>query len=310
MADIANDRIPTVVADGVDIVYRVNGTGAGRGSATAALNRMLRRKQTEKASGVRRVHAEKNVTFVAYRGEAIGLIGTNGSGKSTLLKAVAGLLPVENGRIYTGGQPSLLGVNAAMMNDLTGERNVHLGGLAMGMSREQVRDRYQDIVDFSGINEKGDFITLPMRTYSSGMAARLRFSIAAAKDHDVLLIDEALATGDRSFQKRSEDRIRELRKHAGTVFLVSHNNKSIRDTCDRVLWLERGELLMDGPTEDVLKEYEAFTGDKSPKAKPKPKVPVSFSYALMTSSVGPSISSSPFSSHSTRSQVSLIDLLL
>ncbi|MET9520774.1 ABC transporter ATP-binding protein [Streptomyces coeruleorubidus] len=275
MADIANDRIPTVVADGVDIVYRVNGTGAGRGSATAALNRMLRRKQTEKASGVRRVHAVKNVSFVAYRGEAIGLIGTNGSGKSTLLKAVAGLLPVENGRIYTGGQPSLLGVNAAMMNDLTGERNVHLGGLAMGMSREQVRDRYQDIVDFSGINEKGDFITLPMRTYSSGMAARLRFSIAAAKDHDVLLIDEALATGDRSFQKRSEDRIRELRKHAGTVFLVSHNNKSIRDTCDRVLWLERGELLMDGPTEDVLKEYEAFTGDKSPKAKPKPKVPVS-----------------------------------
>ncbi|MFH8500006.1 ABC transporter ATP-binding protein [Streptomyces coeruleorubidus] len=274
MADIANDRIPTVVADGVDIVYRVNGTGAGRGSATAALNRMLRRKQTEKASGVRRVHAVKNVSFVAYRGEAIGLIGTNGSGKSTLLKAVAGLLPVENGRIYTGGQPSLLGVNAAMMNDLTGERNVHLGGLAMGMSREQVRDRYQDIVDFSGINEKGDFITLPMRTYSSGMAARLRFSIAAAKDHDVLLIDEALATGDRSFQKRSEDRIRELRKHAGTVFLVSHNNKSIRDTCDRVLWLERGELLMDGPTEDVLKEYEAFTGDKSPKAKPKPRVPV------------------------------------
>ncbi len=275
MAEHPSEKIPTVVADGVDIVYRVNGTGAGRGSATAALNRMLRRKQTEKASGVRRVHAVKNVSFVAYRGEAIGLIGTNGSGKSTLLKAVAGLLPVENGRIYTGGQPSLLGVNAAMMNDLTGERNVHLGGLAMGMSREQVRDRYQDIVDFSGINEKGDFITLPMRTYSSGMAARLRFSIAAAKDHDVLLIDEALATGDRSFQKRSEDRIRELRKHAGTVFLVSHNNKSIRDTCDRVLWLERGELLMDGPTEDVLKEYEAFTGDKSPKAKPKPKVPVS-----------------------------------
>ncbi|MFE5923728.1 ABC transporter ATP-binding protein [Streptomyces sp. NPDC002285] len=264
-------QVPTVIADGVDIVYRVNGTGAGRGSATAALNRILRRKQTEKASGVRKVHAVKQVSFVAYRGEAIGLIGTNGSGKSTLLKAVAGLLPVENGRIYTDGQPSLLGVNAALMNDLTGERNVHLGGLAMGMSREQVKQRYQDIVDFSGINEKGDFITLPMRTYSSGMAARLRFSIAAAKDHDVLLIDEALATGDRSFQKRSEARIRELRKHAGTVFLVSHNNKSIRDTCDRVLWLERGELRMDGPTDDVLKEYEAFTGDKTAKPSPKPK---------------------------------------
>ncbi|GHI07277.1 teichoic acid ABC transporter ATP-binding protein [Streptomyces cellostaticus] len=269
MADNANEQIPTVVADNVDIVYRVNGTGAGRGSATAALNRILRRKQAEQAAGVRKVHAVKKVSFIAYKGEAIGLIGTNGSGKSTLLKAVAGLLPVENGHIYTHGQPSLLGVNAALMNDLTGERNVYLGGLAMGMSREQVKERYQDIVDFSGINEKGDFITLPMRTYSSGMAARLRFSIAAAKDHDVLLIDEALATGDRKFQVRSEERIRELRQHAGTVFLVSHNNKSIRDTCERVLWLERGELRMDGPTEDVLKEYEAFTGDKSDKTAKK-----------------------------------------
>ncbi|MCX5037478.1 MULTISPECIES: ABC transporter ATP-binding protein [Streptomyces] len=266
------ERVPTVVADGVDIVYRVNGTGAGRGSATAALNRILRRGKAEKAAGVRRVHAVKNVSFAAYRGEAIGLIGTNGSGKSTLLKAVAGLLPVENGRIYTDGQPSLLGVNAALMNDLTGERNVYLGGLAMGMSRAQIKERYQEIVDFSGINEKGDFITLPMRTYSSGMAARLRFSIAAAKDHDVLLVDEALATGDRSFQRRSEERIRELREHAGTVFLVSHSNKSIRDTCDRVLWLERGELRMDGPTEEVLKEYEKFTGGPAakPKATPKP----------------------------------------
>ncbi|WP_089106694.1 ABC transporter ATP-binding protein [Streptomyces hyaluromycini] len=263
--------IPTVVCDRVDIVYRVNGTGAGRGSATAALNRMLRRKNAEKAAGTRTVHAVKNVSFVAYKGEAIGLIGTNGSGKSTLLKAVAGLLPVENGAIYTDGQPSLLGVNAALMGDLTGEKNVYLGGLAMGMSREEIKERYQDIVDFSGINEKGDFITLPMRTYSSGMGARLRFSIAAAKDHDVLLIDEALATGDASFRMRSEERIRELRQHAGTVFLVSHNNKSIRDTCERVLWLERGVLRMDGPTEDVLAEYEAFTGDKSDKTKAKPK---------------------------------------
>ncbi|MEU2773351.1 ABC transporter ATP-binding protein [Streptomyces sp. NPDC007162] len=271
MAENANDTpIPTVVADKVDIVYRVHGTGAGRGSATAALNRMLRRKQAEKAAGTRLVHAVKSVSFVAYKGEAIGLIGTNGSGKSTLLKAVAGLLPVENGAIYTDGQPSLLGVNAALMGDLTGEKNVYLGGLAMGMSREEIKDRYQDIVDFSGINEKGDFITLPMRTYSSGMGARLRFSIAAAKDHDVLLIDEALATGDASFRMRSEERIRELRQHAGTVFLVSHNNKSIRDTCERVLWLERGVLRMDGPTEEVLAEYESFTGDKSDKTQSKP----------------------------------------
>ncbi|NBM17036.1 ABC transporter ATP-binding protein [Streptomyces sp. GC420] len=256
MADTTGNRIPTVIADELHIVYRVNGGGGGRGSATAALNRIIKR---TKPAGMREVHAVRGVSFTAYRGEAIGLIGSNGSGKSTLLRAIAGLLPAERGKVYTDGQPSLLGVNAALMNDLTGERNVMLGGLAMGMTREQIRERYQSIVDFSGINEKGDFITLPMRTYSSGMAARLRFSIAAAKDHDVLMIDEALATGDRKFQKRSEARIRELRKEAGTVFLVSHNNKSIRDTCDRVLWLERGELRMDGPTDEVLKEYEKFT---------------------------------------------------
>jgi teichoic acid transport system ATP-binding protein len=263
----ADERIPTVVVDGVDIVYRINGTGAGRGSATAALNRILRRKKAEQAAGVRTVHAVKNVSFVAYKGEAIGLIGTNGSGKSTLLKAVAGLLPVERGKIYTDGQPSLLGVNAALMGDLTGERNVYLGGLAMGMSREEIKARYQEIVDFSGINEKGDFISLPMRTYSSGMGSRLRFSIAAAKDHDVLLVDEALSTGDARFQRRSAERIQEMRAHAGTVFLVSHSNAAIRETCDRVLWLERGELRMDGPTEEVMQAYEAFTGDTKAKKK-------------------------------------------
>ncbi|MCQ4040641.1 ABC transporter ATP-binding protein [Streptantibioticus rubrisoli] len=253
------ERVPTVIVDDLHIVYRVHGAGSGKGSATAALSRIVQRKTSP---NVREVHAVRGVSFVAYRGEAVGLIGSNGSGKSTMLRAIAGLLPPERGRVYTDGQPSLLGVNAALMNDLTGERNVILGGLAMGMSNSEIREKCQDIVDFSGINEKGDFISLPMRTYSSGMAARLRFSIAAAKQHDVLMIDEALATGDRAFQRRSEARIRQLRAEAGTVFLVSHNNKSIRDTCDRVLWLEKGELWMDGPTEEVLEAYEEHTGGK------------------------------------------------
>ncbi|MFE9372107.1 ABC transporter ATP-binding protein [Streptomyces sp. NPDC006711] len=248
---------PTVIADDVHIVYKVVGGGAkNKGGATAALNRIVSRKESP---GLREVHAVKGVSFVARRGEAIGLIGSNGSGKSTLLKAIAGLLPTARGKIYTQGQPSLLGVNAALMNDLTGERNVTLGALAMGMSREEVRERYDDIVDFSGINEKDDFISLPMRTYSSGMGARLRFSIAAAKNHDVLLIDEALATGDARFQRRSQERITELRKEAGTVFLVSHSNASIRETCERTLWLESGTLRMDGPTDEVLAAYESFT---------------------------------------------------
>ncbi|GAA4917351.1 ABC transporter ATP-binding protein [Streptomyces coeruleoprunus] len=253
-----DERVPTVVVDGVHITYTVQGaTKAKGGGAGSALGRILGRGKA--APGTRTVHAVKGVSFAAYKGEAIGLIGSNGSGKSTLLKAVAGLLPPSKGRIYTQGQPSLLGVNAALMGDLTGERNVVLGGLAMGMTRDEIRTRYQEIVDFSGINEKGDFISLPMRTYSSGMGARLRFSIAAARSHDVLLIDEALATGDATFRRRSQERINELRAEAGTVFLVSHSNSTIRETCDRAIWLEAGRMLMDGPSAEVIAAYERHT---------------------------------------------------
>ncbi|MGW0702329.1 ABC transporter ATP-binding protein [Streptomyces sp. NPDC002867] len=258
MADPA-EPVPTVVVDGVHITYKVNGARTGRGSATSALSRIVSRRA---APGVREVHAVKGVSFAAYKGEAIGLIGSNGSGKSTLLKAIAGLLPTAKGKVFTQGQPSLLGVNAALMSDLTGERNVVLGGLAMGMTRRQIHERYDDIVDFSGINEKGDFISLPMRTYSSGMGARLRFSIAAAKSHDVLLIDEALSTGDARFRHRSRQRIEELREEAGTVFLVSHSNSTITETCDRAIWLEAGVLRMDGPAKEVVAAYEEFTGGR------------------------------------------------
>ncbi|BCJ43997.1 ABC transporter ATP-binding protein [Actinoplanes ianthinogenes] len=258
MADIADDeRIPTVIADNAHVIYKIHGSAGGQQqSPLASFKRIVTR---TKAANVREVHAVKGVSFVAYKGEAIGLIGSNGSGKSTLLRAVAGLLPVARGAIYAAGQPSLLGVNAALMNDLPGDRNVELGCLAMGMSPAEVKEKKQSIIDFSGINDRGDFASLPMRTYSSGMGARLRFSIAAAKQHDVLLIDEALATGDAKFRKRSEARVRELRAEAGTVFLVSHSEQSIRDTCERVIWLESGLIRADGPTEDVLKEYEAFS---------------------------------------------------
>ncbi|MCA2214487.1 ABC transporter ATP-binding protein [Jidongwangia harbinensis] len=256
MADPTGERVPTVIVDDAHVVYRVHGSGSpGSGTPVASFKRLV---TGTKQAAVREVHAIKGVSFVAYRGEAIGLIGSNGSGKSTLLRAIAGLLPVQSGAIYAAGQPSLLGVNAALMNDLPGERNVVLGCLAMGMTPADVKAKTADIIEFSGINERGDFSSLPMRTYSSGMAARLRFSIAAAKEHDVLLIDEALATGDAKFRRRSEQRVRDLRKEAGTVFLVSHSEQSIRDTCERSIWLESGLIRGDGPTEQVLKEYEAY----------------------------------------------------
>ncbi len=250
MSEPGADTSPTVIVDNVHLVYKVMGRHAKVGGP-AALKRILTR---QPPPGLREIHAVRGVSLVARRGEAIGLIGPNGSGKSTLLRAIAGLMPPQAGAIYTQGQPSLLGVAAALMNDMTGERNVVLGCLAMGMTPAEVQENYDSICEFAGI---GDFISLPMNTYSSGMAARLRFAIAATKSHEVLLIDEALGTGDAEFRRRSEARIRELREAAGTVFLVSHGLNVVRETCDRVIWLEKGEIVIDGAAEMVVDAYEA-----------------------------------------------------
>jgi teichoic acid transport system ATP-binding protein len=255
VAEPTEGRRPTVVVDQLHVVYRVLGatSKAEAGTAASALKRILR---GQKRPAMQEVHALKGVSFAAYEGDAIGVVGRNGSGKSTLMRAIAGLLPATRGAVYAQGQPSFLGVNAALMNNLTGERNVELGCLAMGMTPEQVREARDDIVEFSGV---GDFITMPMRAYSSGMGARLRFAIAAAKSHDVLLVDEALATGDADFRKKSERRIREMRAEAGTVFLVSHSMKSITKTCNRVIWIDQGKICMDGDTDTVVQAYLAET---------------------------------------------------
>jgi teichoic acid transport system ATP-binding protein len=203
---------------------------------------------------VQYIKAVRGVTFTAYEGDAIGLIGRNGSGKSTLLQALAGLLPVAGGQVFTCAEPALLGVNAALIPALTGERNIQLGSLAMGLTPTETAERHDGIVDFAGI---GDFVSLPMSTYSTGMGARLRFAIATSITHDILLVDEALATGDAEFQRRSEARIRELRASAGTVFIVSHSPGILRDTCNRGIWLEAGKIIMDGSMTEVLDAYEA-----------------------------------------------------
>jgi teichoic acid transport system ATP-binding protein len=194
------------------------------------------------------------VSFVAREGDAVGLIGRNGSGKSTLLQAVAGLLPTAAGAIYTSAQPALLGVNAALLPTLSGERNIELGSLALGLTPAEAAARRDSIVDFAGI---GDFVSFPMTTYSSGMSARLRFAIAASVTHEILLIDEALATGDAEFQRKSQERILELRDQAGTVFLVTHSAGIVRETCNRAIWLDKGQVVLDGPADEVVDAYEA-----------------------------------------------------
>lgn len=249
MSELPGERIPTVIADDVHLTYKISGRYAKRGGA-AALARMVMRQSTP---GLREVHAVRGVSFTAWRGDAIGLIGPNGSGKSTLLRGIAGLLTPSGGAIYTQGDPALLGVNAALISTMSGERNITLGGLAMGMTPEEIADKFDSICEFAGI---GEFISLPMNAYSSGMGARLRFAIAASKSHDILMIDEALATGDAEFRRRSEARIKELREEAGTVFLVSHSLGVVRETCNRAIWLEKGEIIMDGLTEEVLDAYE------------------------------------------------------
>jgi teichoic acid transport system ATP-binding protein len=245
------ERTPVLIADDVHVTYHIH---TGRGTPSATTGRTLARLFGGgiATSGRRAIPAVQGVTFVANHGERIGLIGHNGAGKSTLLRALAGLMPVSKGAVYAAGASQLLGVNAAMSASLTGAQNIVLGGLALGLTREQVTERFDEIVEFSGL---GDAINLPMRAYSSGMSARLKFAISTANIPDILMIDEALSTGDVKFRAKSMAKMEEVREHAGTVFLVSHNAKTIENFCDRAIWLERGKVVEDGPVEDVLPRY-------------------------------------------------------
>lgn len=237
---------PVVACDDVHVEFRTLATGKPiKPSMSSGL--------LQRGRSLRTVHALKGVTFVARANESIGIIGTNGSGKSTLMRTITGLTPATRGAVYAKSRPNLLGVGAALIPDLSGGNNIILGGLAMGMERSEIEAQYDDIVEFTGLE---DFIDMPMRTYSSGMSARLKFAIATAKQHEILIVDEALSVGDRDFQKKSEKRIRDIRERAGTVFLVSHSMRSIRDTCNRTIWIEKGELRADGDTDAVVKEYE------------------------------------------------------
>lgn len=209
-----------------------------------------------RAREYREIHAVRGVSMQAHRGESVGIVGRNGSGKSTFMKAVAGLLPANSGSVLAADQPAILGVNAALQKNLSGRRNILLGGMALGMSRRQIEERMDGIIDFAGVR---DSIDLPLSTYSSGMRARLHFSIATAVLPEILLIDEALSVGDEDFRIKSEKRIKSLTEGSGTVFLVSHSLQSIIDTCSRAIWMDAGEFMMDGEPETVIAAYKKAT---------------------------------------------------
>jgi teichoic acid transport system ATP-binding protein len=238
-------RVETVRAVDLHVRYRVYQDV--KPTMTSLMANLGRRRE------YREVHAIQGVSFSTYRGEAVGIIGPNGSGKSTLMQAIAGLLPPASGEVYAHSMPMLLGVGAVLNRKLSGRRNILLGGLALGLTRSQVAEREQEIIDFAGL---ADSIDRPMKTYSSGMQSRLQFAISSAVEPEILIIDEALSVGDASFKAKSEARIRQLRESAGTVFLVSHSMGSIRSTCTRVLWIQDGLIQLDGTPDEVIPHYQ------------------------------------------------------
>lgn len=197
------------------------------------------------------------VSFEIEKGEIVGVIGRNGSGKSTLLRAIAGIFTPDEGSIeLSTPSVSLLSIGVGFQRHLTGRENVMLSGMLLGFQEEEIKEKMDEIIAFAEI---GDFIDRPVKTYSSGMFAKLAFSITAILETDIMLIDEILSVGDAKFKKKSYEKMKELIfDHNRTVMIVSHNQDTVRKLCSRVLWLHQGQVMKYGKTEEVLKEYEAY----------------------------------------------------
>ena len=202
-----------------------------------------------------RFEALKDVSFELARGESLGLIGANGAGKSTILNLATGLALPDHGSISVNGRvTALLELGAGFHPDLTGAENVRVNAAMMGMTRRQMVQRFDEIVDFSGVRE---FINEPLRVYSAGMSMRLAFSVAIAADPELLLIDEVLGVGDQDFYARCLERIRGLQAAGKTIVLASHSAELITMLCQKALWMERGKVAMQGPAAEVIAAYRA-----------------------------------------------------
>ena len=201
-------------------------------------------------------YAVKNLNLTIYEGEAIGIIGKNGSGKSTLLKMITGVLTPTTGKIEVNGKISaLLELGAGFNSEYTGLENIYLNGTIMGYSRQEIDQKLDDIISFADI---GDFIHQPVKMYSSGMFVRLAFAVAIAIEPDILIIDEALAVGDIRFQQKAIRKMKDLMGKAKAIIFVTHDMRSVRNFCSRVLWLSDGVLLSDGEPKAVVRAYEDY----------------------------------------------------
>jgi ABC-type polysaccharide/polyol phosphate transport system ATPase subunit len=218
--------------------------------------------------GYRDIDAVKDVTFSIRRGETFGVIGANGAGKSSLLRVLSGILRPSAGRLRIRGRVApILGLGAGFHLDLSGRENIVLNGRLLGMSQHEMTDRFEDIIEFSGL---GEFIESPVRTYSSGMRARLGFAVAQSVAPDVILLDEVIAVGDRNFRLQCLDRMNEMVSEGATVVLVSHALPMVSDYCDRVLWMDRGKAQMVGPAGKVIQAYEEFEDRIAPQRRTAP----------------------------------------
>lgn len=201
--------------------------------------------------------AVRGVSFSVPKGEILGIVGKNGSGKSTMLRAIAGIFSPDTGTIdLKGNSVSLLSIGVGFQPKLTGRENIILSGMLLGFSEEQVRAKMDEIIEFANL---GEFIDMPVKTYSSGMHSKLAFSITAILEADIMLIDEVLSVGDAKFKKKSYNKMKELISNEDrTVLIVSHSSETLQELCTSVLWLHEGEMKMIGKPEEVLPAYDKF----------------------------------------------------
>lgn len=202
------------------------------------------------------VQALKNVNFVTFAGESVGVIGRNGSGKSTLLRLIAGSEQPTSGDIHVSSQPTFLGVSAALQQHLSGQQNARLGLLAMGIEPKEASALIPEVLKWAEVESAA---TRPLSTYSSGMRSRLKFAIATAVNRDILIVDEALSTGDSAFASKAGRRMDHFLEEAGTVFIVSHSISMIEKRCNRAIWLHDGEIIADGTAQHVAKFYKLWS---------------------------------------------------
>jgi ABC-type polysaccharide/polyol phosphate transport system ATPase subunit len=241
-----------------EIAVSVRGLGL---TYTTAIDRRPTLKARAKSLGrgtkqTRVIRALDNVDLDVEYGHVLGVIGTNGAGKSSMMRVIAGIIPPSQGRVEVFGSVStLLALGVGFNPSMSGRDNVFLGGLAAGMSRNQIESHFQEIADFS---ELGDAIDAPMRTYSSGMFSRLAFSVAATVRPDILIVDEALSTGDAKFKEKSLNRIKELRSDDRALILVSHAMATLREVCNDVAWLHKGRLVQRGEPHATISAYQEF----------------------------------------------------